>query len=78
MKGEKQKERSDEAVLIGEQIRVHRVMRRLSQKALAQQIDVSRGWVGKVERGIHLPNLPLLFKISKALKVHARDLIPPH
>jgi transcriptional regulator with XRE-family HTH domain len=78
MKTAKQKEKLYEAVLIGEQIRVHRVIRRLSQKALAQQIGVSRGWVGKVERGIHLPNLSLLFKISKALKVHARELMPPH
>ncbi len=71
------KGRAYEAVLIGQQIRHTRRMKDVSQNALAGKIGVTLGWIGRVERGIHLPNLKLLFKIAKALQVKVRDLIPP-
>src|SRR5579864_1846898 len=70
------KGRAYEAVLIGQQIRHIRRMKDISQNTLAQNIGVTLGWIGRVERGIHLPNLKLLFKIAKALQVRVRDLIP--
>jgi len=66
-----------EAVIIGQQIRHTRRMKDMSQATLAQKINVTLGWIGRVERGIHLPSLKLLFKIAKALQVRTRDLFPP-
>lgn len=51
-------------------------MKDVSQNALAEQIGVTLGWIGRVERGVHLPNLKLLMKIAKALQVKVKDLIP--
>ena len=65
-----------EAVLMGHQIRYLRRIKEMSQKTLAAKIGVSVGWVGRIERGIYLPNLKLLFKIAKALQVKVKDLSP--
>ncbi len=70
------KGRPYEAAMIGQQIRHLRRTKDMSQKSLAEKIGVTLGWIGKVERGIHLPNLKLLFKIAKALQVRVKDLFP--
>ncbi len=70
------KGRAYEAVLIGQQIRHIRRMKDMSQATLAQKSNVTIGWIGRVERGIHLPNLKLLFKIAKALQVPTQELLP--
>jgi transcriptional regulator with XRE-family HTH domain len=70
------KGRAYETVIIGQQIRHLRRLKEMSQKSLAEKIGVSLEWIGRVERGIFLPNLKLLFKIAKALQVPVRELIP--
>jgi transcriptional regulator with XRE-family HTH domain len=70
------KGRAYETVIIGQQIRHLRRLKEMSQKSLAEKIGVSLEWIGRVERGIYLPNLKLLFKIAKALQVPVRELIP--
>jgi len=72
----KQQKKPYEAVLIGHQIRFLRRSKDISQKTLADKIGVSVGWIGKLERGLYLPNLKLLFKITKALQVRVRDIFP--
>jgi DNA-binding XRE family transcriptional regulator len=72
----KQKAKSYEALLIGHQIRYVRRVKDMSQNTLAEKVGVSLGWIGRVERGLYLPNLKLLFKIAKALQVKVKDLIP--
>ncbi len=68
--------RAYEAVLIGKQIRYYRRIKEISQTKLARNVGVTVGWIGRIERGIHLPNIKLLFKISRALQVKVKDLIP--
>ncbi len=70
------KKRAYEAVLLGNQIRYLRRGKDFSQAKLARKVKVSPGWIGRIERGIHLPNLKLLFKIAGALGVRVKDLIP--
>ena len=65
-----------EALVIGHQIRYLRRVKDMSQKTLAAKIGVSVGWIGRIERGLYLPNLKLLFKIAKALQVKVKDLFP--
>jgi DNA-binding XRE family transcriptional regulator len=72
----KTRAKSYEAMVIGHQIRYLRRVKEISQKTLAANIGVSVGWIGRIERGIYLPNLKLLFKIAKALQVKVKDLFP--
>jgi transcriptional regulator with XRE-family HTH domain len=65
-----------EAFLIGQQIRSIRRGKDVSQATLAKQTGVSVGWIGRIERGLDMPNLMLLVKIAQALQVRVRDLIP--
>ena len=70
------KARPFEAVLIGKQIRYLRRIKDVSQETLAKQAGVTVGWIGRIERGIHLPNIKLLVKLARALQVKVKDLIP--
>ena len=70
------RKRAYEAILIGKQIRYYRRIKEMSQRQLAYKVGVSVGWIGRIERGIHLPNMKLLFKIAGALQVQVKDLIP--
>lgn len=36
---------------------------------------ISRSHMGKIERGEHVPTLPVILKISTALKISAAELI---
>jgi transcriptional regulator with XRE-family HTH domain len=65
-----------EAVLIGKQIRYLRRIKDISQETLAKQVGVTVGWIGRIERGIHMPNIKLLVKIARAMQVKVKDLIP--
>ena len=65
-----------EAVLIGKQIRYLRRIKDISQETLAKQVGVTVGWIGRIERGVHTPNISLLLKIARALQVKVKDLIP--
>jgi DNA-binding XRE family transcriptional regulator len=67
------KKPSFEALVIGKQIRYLRRVKDMSQLTLAKKVGVS---VGRIERGIFLPNVKLLIKIAKALQVRLKDLIP--
>jgi transcriptional regulator with XRE-family HTH domain len=68
--------RAYEAVVIGQQIRHTRRMKDISQKTLAERVKVNLSFIGRVERGVDMPNLKLLIKIAKALQVATRELIP--
>ncbi len=65
-----------EAVLIGKQIRYLRRIKEISQVTLAKQVGVTEGWIGRIERGEHIPNILLLVKIARAMQVKVKDLIP--
>lgn len=63
-------------LILGKHLRQLRRAKDLSQRKLAEKVGVSPGWIGRIERGNHLPNLPLLLKIATALQVRTKDLIP--
>lgn len=54
--------------LIGERIKRVRKSRGMTQEALAEQLNVSIGYVGQVERGITKISLDLLGAISAILE----------
>jgi putative transcriptional regulator len=54
-----------------------RADRNLSQEALAKLLGVSRQSVNSIERGKYDPSLPLVFKLSKVLKVSIEEIFFP-
>ena len=50
--------------------------KRISQEELAAQLSMHRTYIGMIERGERNPTIRMLYKIAKALKVSASDLLP--
>lgn len=61
--------------LIGNRIKFFRKTCALTQEKLAEEIDVSVGYISKVERGIEKPNLELLASIASVVECDLSDLI---
>ena len=59
-------------------MRLQRVRKekRISQEELAAQLSMHRTYIGMIERGERNPTIRTLYKIVKALKVKAGDLLP--
>jgi transcriptional regulator with XRE-family HTH domain len=72
------KKKQYEAILIRKQIRFIRRSKEITQKDLAKNTHVRKtvAWIGRIERGEHLVNIRLLYKLAQALQVRVRDLIP--
>lgn len=59
---------------MGASIRARREKFRLSQEQLAEKADVTRNYIGDIERAEKKVTLETLAKIAKALKCRVRDL----
>jgi transcriptional regulator with XRE-family HTH domain len=60
---------------LGENIRSARVKAGLSQEQLAEKADLSRNYIGNVERAEYKITVETLARIAKALNLSARDLM---
>jgi len=60
---------------IGISIARARKDRELTQAQLAEMIDTTVETVSRIERGVSIPSLKTLERISKALNIHIRDLL---
>jgi transcriptional regulator with XRE-family HTH domain len=47
----------------------------MTQAALAEKVDVTRGYLSRLEMGRHDPPLSLLRKLARALGVKVADLV---
>jgi transcriptional regulator with XRE-family HTH domain len=47
-----------------------------TQEQLVEKISTSTPWIGHIETGRELPNVKMLQKIARALRVKVKDLIP--
>ena len=63
------------AQAFGAAVRALRTEQGLAQEALAHRAGIERSHMGKIERGEHIPSLPLIFKIAAALECGAADLM---
>jgi transcriptional regulator with XRE-family HTH domain len=61
---------------LGRQIRKVRKASGFTQEQLAEKIGTSTAWIGHIETGRALPNMKLLQKIARVLRVKVKDLIP--
>lgn len=60
--------------LLGETVRARRKKARLSQEQLAEKSDLTRNYIGDIERAEKKITLETLAKIAKALKCRVREL----
>ena len=60
--------------VLGETVRIRRKKARLSQEQLAEKADLTRNYIGDIERAEKKITLETLEKIAKALKCRVRDL----
>jgi transcriptional regulator with XRE-family HTH domain len=60
---------------LGETIRAQREAADLSQEKLAELADLSRNYIGEVERGETNVSIEALVRNAKALGVRVRDLV---
>lgn len=63
------------AEAFGAAIRDARSKLGLSQEEMANKAGIERSHMGKVERGEHLPNLVMMFKLAKALGLRPAELV---
>jgi transcriptional regulator with XRE-family HTH domain len=47
----------------------------IAQETLAHLAGIERSHMGKIERGEHIPTLPLILKIARALKCSSAHLM---
>jgi transcriptional regulator with XRE-family HTH domain len=60
--------------VLGEAVRVRRKKARLSQEQLAEKADLTRNYIGDIERAEKKITLETLAKLAKALRCRVRDL----
>jgi transcriptional regulator with XRE-family HTH domain len=60
--------------ILGEAVRVKRKKARLSQEQLAEKADLTRNYIGDIERAEKKITLETLAKLAKALKCRVREL----
>lgn len=60
--------------IVGSAVRVHRKRTGLSQEQLAEKADVTRNYIGEIERGEKRVTLDTLAKVAKALKIRVAEL----
>lgn len=55
-------------------VKFYRENKRLSQRELAIQADVTDGFIGMIESGKSKPSFDMIIKLAAALDVHPADL----
>lgn len=60
----------------GQHLRELRQQEKLTQEELADRAGMHFTYIGQIERGLRNPSLVNLYKLSKALKVDAGQLLP--
>lgn len=58
---------------LGANIRAERLRRHLTQANLAEQLDMSINYVGKMERGVVIPSAQVIYKLSKILRIEIKE-----
>ena len=63
---------------IGQRIKAERERLGLSQEALAAEAGLDRSYMSGVERGVRNLSVLKLAAVAEALRLPARELLPPH
>jgi transcriptional regulator with XRE-family HTH domain len=66
---------AESAAAFGAVVREERIRQGIAQETLSHLAGVERSHLGKIERGEHAPSLPVILKLSRALKCRAACLL---
>ncbi|MDF8361258.1 helix-turn-helix domain-containing protein [Achromobacter anxifer] len=66
---------AEPAQAFGQAVRAARVAQGIAQDEFAALAGISRSHMGKIERGDHVPTLPLILRIAAALKIRSAELM---
>ncbi len=61
--------------IVGKKIKLERIKRDLSQEQLADLSNISKNFVGAIERGESSPTIETLAKIANAFEISLSELI---
>ncbi|MDD2628524.1 MAG: helix-turn-helix transcriptional regulator [Clostridia bacterium] len=64
----------DLAKLLGKNVKYYRFQKKLTQEQLAEKLNASSNYIGRIERGQHSPSLKKIAHISKVLDVEPYEL----
>lgn len=62
---------------VAELLRARRALAGMSRAELAEAVKVNTKTIASIEEGRRLPSVPLLWHLSRALRVSVNDLLPP-
>jgi len=62
--------------LFGDHLRKLRHKKNWTQEELADKAGLHSTYIGQIERGVRNPSLINLYKLAKALKITAGELLP--
>lgn len=68
------RQRNKASKILGQTIRIERIKAGLSQEQLAEKADLSRNYVGNIERAEYQVTIEVLTRIARALKLRVHDL----
>lgn len=67
--------KSPVALAIGIVLRRHREKAQMTQERFAELVDLSKNYVGNVERGEYEISIRILDRIARPLKIRASDIV---
>ena len=68
----------DLRILLGKNVKYYRFRTGLTQEQLAEKINVSANYIGRLERGQHNPSLAKLELIANILSIEPYELLIKH
>ena len=68
----------DLRILLGKNVKYYRFRACLTQEQLAEKINVSTNYIGRLERGQHNPSLAKLELIASILNIEPYELLIKH
>ncbi len=63
--------------IIGQNVKKYRKQTGYTQKDLGIQADLNDLYISQIERGIAIPSIPALFKISNVLNINIENFFTP-
>jgi transcriptional regulator with XRE-family HTH domain len=60
---------------LGERLRARRRTLGLTQEALAEKVGIAPQFLGRIERGVALPSVPTLFRLTEVLGLGVDELL---
>ncbi|MDY6311203.1 MAG: helix-turn-helix transcriptional regulator [Cyanobacteriota bacterium] len=65
--------KNDFGYILGSNIKAERLRRHYTQEKLAELLDMSINYIGKIERGTVIPSAFVIFRLSKVLRTDIND-----